>query len=148
MNCYIHGNGTFDLKLHAIVVWGGGNLYNLGEMEREMTLYKTTKKFFSTYSVLDKSVYHLIVAISVKLSNHSRCNLDASVNDALVISWSGKWNPVLTRWLLTLLLICDLFVVCIIRINQSECLPLLSHQGSINQCSPLSSHNTHLWPYY
>ncbi len=46
MSCYIHGNGTFDLKIHAVVVWGGGNLYNLDKMEREI-FYKTMKKIFS-----------------------------------------------------------------------------------------------------
>ncbi len=44
MSCYIHGDGTFDLKIHAVVVWGGGKLYNLDEMEREMIFYKTMKK--------------------------------------------------------------------------------------------------------
>ncbi len=68
MICYIQGDGTFDLKIHAVVVLGGGNLYNLNEMEKEMTLYKTMKKkIFPTYSVLEKSAYHLIVAISVEL---------------------------------------------------------------------------------
>ncbi len=67
MSYYIHGDGTFDLKIHAVVVWGGGNLYNSDEMEREMIFYKTIKKFFSTYSVLEKSAYHLIMAISVEL---------------------------------------------------------------------------------
>ncbi len=44
-------------------------MFNLDEMEREMILYKTMKKnFFPTYSVLEKSAYHLIVAISVELS--------------------------------------------------------------------------------
>ncbi len=47
MSCYIHGDGTFDLEIHAVVVWGGGNLYNLDEMEREMKFYKTMKKNFS-----------------------------------------------------------------------------------------------------
>ncbi len=66
--CYIHGDGTFDFKIRAVVVWGGGNLYNLDEMERQMIFYKTMKKnFFPTYSVLEKSAYHLIVAISVEL---------------------------------------------------------------------------------
>ncbi len=46
MSCYIHGNGTFDLKIHAVVVWGRGNLYNLDEMESEMIFYKTMKKVF------------------------------------------------------------------------------------------------------
>ncbi len=46
MSCYIHGDGTFDLKIHDVVVWGGGNLYNLDEMEREMIFYKTMKIFF------------------------------------------------------------------------------------------------------
>ncbi len=68
MSCYIHGDGTFDLKIHVVVVWGVGNLYNLDEMEREMIFYKTMKKKnFLTYSVLEKSPYHLIVAISVEL---------------------------------------------------------------------------------
>ncbi len=68
VSCYIHGDGTFDLKIQAVVVWGGGNLYNLDEMESEMIFYKTMKKiFFPTYSVFEKSVYHLIVAISVEL---------------------------------------------------------------------------------
>ncbi len=41
------------LKIHAVVVWGGENLYNLDEME---ILYKTMKKnFFPTYLVLEKS---------------------------------------------------------------------------------------------
>ncbi len=35
MSCYIYGDGTFDLKIHAVVVWGGGNLYNIDEMERD-----------------------------------------------------------------------------------------------------------------
>ncbi len=43
-------------------------MYNLDEMEREMIFYKTLKKnFFPTYSVLEKSAYHLIVAISIEL---------------------------------------------------------------------------------
>ncbi len=67
MSCYIHGDGTFGLKIHAVVVWGGGNLYNLDEMESEMIFYETIKKNFPTYSVLEKSAYHLIVAISVEL---------------------------------------------------------------------------------
>ncbi len=46
MSCYIHGDETFDLKFHAVVVWGGGNLYNLDELESEMIFYKTMKKFF------------------------------------------------------------------------------------------------------
>ncbi len=50
-----------------LLLFGGGNLYNLDEMGSEMIFYKTRKIFFSTYSVLEKSVYHLIVAISVKL---------------------------------------------------------------------------------
>ncbi len=35
---------NFDLKIHAVVVWGGESLYNLDEIEREMTFYKTMKK--------------------------------------------------------------------------------------------------------
>ncbi len=46
MSCYIHGNGTFDLKIYAVVVLGGGNFYNLDEMESEMIFYKTMKKIF------------------------------------------------------------------------------------------------------
>ncbi len=46
MSCYIHGDGTFDIKIHAVVVWGGGNLYNLYEIEREMIFYKSMKKIF------------------------------------------------------------------------------------------------------
>ncbi len=46
VSCYIHGDGTFDLKIHAVVVWGGGNLYNLDEMESDMIFYKTMKKIF------------------------------------------------------------------------------------------------------
>ncbi len=46
MSRYIHGDGTFDLKIHAIVVCRGENLYNLDEMESEMTFYKTMKKIF------------------------------------------------------------------------------------------------------
>ncbi len=42
----MHGDRTFDLKIHAIIVCGGGNLYNLDEMEREITPYKTMKKIF------------------------------------------------------------------------------------------------------
>ncbi len=72
MSCYIHGDGTFDLKIRAVVVWGGGNLYNLDEVEKEMIFYKTIKNFFSIYSVLEKSVYHLIAAISVELPQYSR----------------------------------------------------------------------------
>ncbi len=49
----------------------GGNFYNLDEMERETIFYKTMKKFFSNYSVLEKSAYHLIVAISVKLPTNT-----------------------------------------------------------------------------
>ncbi len=45
MSCYIHGDGTFDLKIYAVVVWGGEK-YNLDEMEREMIFYKTIKKIF------------------------------------------------------------------------------------------------------
>ncbi len=68
MSCYIHGDGTFDHKIHAVVVWGVENLYNLDEMKREMIFYKTMKKiFFPTYSILEKSACHLIVAISVEL---------------------------------------------------------------------------------
>ncbi len=47
MSSYIHGDGTFELKVHAVVVWEGGNLYNLDEMDSEMIFYKTMKKFFS-----------------------------------------------------------------------------------------------------
>ncbi len=47
MNWYIHGDETFNLKIHAVVVWGVVNLYNLDEMESEMIFYKTTNKFFS-----------------------------------------------------------------------------------------------------
>ncbi len=47
VSCYIHASdGTFDLKIHAVVVWGGGNSYNLDEMESEMIFYKTMKKIF------------------------------------------------------------------------------------------------------
>ncbi len=42
----MHGDGTFDLKIHAVVVWGGENLYNLYEMESEMIFYKTMKNIF------------------------------------------------------------------------------------------------------
>ncbi len=66
MTCYIHRDGTFDLKIHAVVVWGGGNLYNLNEMERKMIFYKTIKKNFPTYSVLDKS------AVSLNCGNFCR----------------------------------------------------------------------------
>ncbi len=55
MSCYIHGDGTFDLKIHAIVVWGGGNLCNLDEMESEMIFYKIMKKkFFQLIQYLRK----------------------------------------------------------------------------------------------
>ncbi len=55
MSCYIHGDGTFDLKIHAVVVWGGGNLYNLDEKEREIIFYKTMKKnFFQLIQYLKK----------------------------------------------------------------------------------------------
>ncbi len=47
MSCYIHDDGTFDLKIHAVVVWGGGNLYTLYEMEGEIIFSKIMKKFFS-----------------------------------------------------------------------------------------------------
>ncbi len=68
MSCYIHGDGTFDLKILAVVVWGGGNLYNFDEMESEMIFYKTMKKiFFQFIQYLRKVRYHLIVAISVEL---------------------------------------------------------------------------------
>ncbi len=56
---------------NTVVVWWVGNLYNLDEMEREMILYKNMKLFFPTYSVLEKSAYHLIVAISVELPIYS-----------------------------------------------------------------------------
>ncbi len=46
VSCYINGDGTFDLKIHAVAVWGGGNLYNLDEIESEMIFYKTMKKIF------------------------------------------------------------------------------------------------------
>ncbi len=46
MSWYIHGDGTFDLKIHAVVVWGAGNSYNLDEMKSEMLFYKTMKKIF------------------------------------------------------------------------------------------------------
>ncbi len=80
MSGYIHGNGTFDLKIHAVVVWGGVNLYNLDEMEREMIFCKTIKKKFPTYSVLEKSTYHLIVAISVELHTHARMHIHIYIN--------------------------------------------------------------------
>ncbi len=71
MSCYIYRDGTFDLKIHTVLVWGGGNLYNLDEMEREMIFYKTAKKnFFPNYSVLEKSVYHLIMPISIELPTY------------------------------------------------------------------------------
>ncbi len=47
VSCYIHGDGTFDLEIHAVVVWEGINMYSLDEMEREMIFYKTIKKVFS-----------------------------------------------------------------------------------------------------
>ncbi len=57
MSCYIPGNGTFDLKIHAVVVWGGRNFYNLDEMERELIFYKTMKKIFSElFSTWEKCV--------------------------------------------------------------------------------------------
>ncbi len=57
MSCYIQGSGTFDLKIHPVVVWGGRNLYNLDEMDREMIFYKTMKKFFSNlFSTWEKCV--------------------------------------------------------------------------------------------
>ncbi len=68
ISCYIHGDETFGHKIHVVVVWGGGNLYNLHEMEKEMIL-----NFFPTYSVLEKSVHHLIVAISVELPIYVIC---------------------------------------------------------------------------
>ncbi len=46
MSCYIHGDGTFDLKFHA-VVWGGGNLYNLDEVESVKIWIKVTP-FYGT----------------------------------------------------------------------------------------------------
>ncbi len=68
MSCHIHGDGTFDLKIHAVVVWGEGKLNNLDEMESEMIFYKTMKKNFSQLiQYFEKSAYHLIVAISVQL---------------------------------------------------------------------------------
>ncbi len=73
MSCYTHGDGTFDLKVHDVVVWGEGNLYNLDEMEREMIFYKTMKKnFFQLIQYLRKVRYHLIVAISVELPTPER----------------------------------------------------------------------------
>ncbi len=55
MSCFIQGDRTFDLKIHAVVVWGGGNLYNLDEMEREMIFHKTMKKnFFQLIQYLRK----------------------------------------------------------------------------------------------
>ncbi len=57
MSCNIRGDGTFDLKIHAVVVWGGGNLYNLDEIERKMIFYKTMKKMFSNlFSTWEKCV--------------------------------------------------------------------------------------------
>ncbi len=57
MSCYIHGDGTCDLKIHAVVVWGGGNLYNLDEIESEMIFYKIMKKNFSNlFSTWEKCV--------------------------------------------------------------------------------------------
>ncbi len=67
MSCYIHGDETFDLEIHAVVVWGGGNLYSLDEMEREVIFYKSMKFFFPTYSVFEKSAYHLIGTICIEL---------------------------------------------------------------------------------
>ncbi len=50
-------------------------MYNLDEREREI-FYKTMKKiFFPTYSVLEKSVYHLSVAIFVELPIYLRPKL-------------------------------------------------------------------------
>ncbi len=47
-----------------LLLFGGGDLYNFDEMASEMIFYKTMKKiFFPTYSVFEKSVYHLIVAL-------------------------------------------------------------------------------------
>ncbi len=83
MSDYNHGDGTFDLKIHAVVVWGGGNLYNLDEMEREMIFYKTMKKIFSYLFSIWESVYHLIVTISVELPIYS---LSATI-DYIVASY-------------------------------------------------------------
>ncbi len=55
------------LQSMPVLFWGGGNLYNLDEVESEMIFYKTMKKIFSNLSVLEKSAYHLIMAISVEL---------------------------------------------------------------------------------
>ncbi len=94
MSCYIHGDGTFDLKIHDVVVWGGGNLYNLDEIEREIIFYKTMKKkLFPTYSVLEKSAYHLIVAIFVELPI-CRCFLKVSTlcNSDFFLKDEICWN--------------------------------------------------------
>ncbi len=94
MSCYIHGDGTFDL--HAVVVWGGGNLYNLNEIEREMIFYKTMKEFFfPTYSVLEKSAYHLIVAISVELPRWELVRHDFTLStNTIHYCWYAKENCV------------------------------------------------------
>ncbi len=67
MSCYILGDGTFDLKIHAVVVWEGGNLYNLDEMKSEMIFYKTMEKIF--FQLIQ---YLRIVAISVEVPIYTR----------------------------------------------------------------------------
>ncbi len=91
MSRYIHGAGTFVLKIHASVVWGGGNLYNLDEMERKMIFYRTTKNI-SNYSVLEKSAYHLIVAISVELPKYEKSGVGKNSPSRKMVSkiWCRK----------------------------------------------------------
>ncbi len=48
-------------------------------------------------------------------------------------SYLPIWNP---------------FVVYIIRINQSDCSPLLSRKRDQSKFSPIMNRNTHVWLYY
>ncbi len=91
MSCYIHGDGTFDLKIHA-VVWGGGNLYNLDEIEGEMIFYKTMKKIFFQH---EKSAYHLILAISIKLHIYSHFFFDSylTLQSSIVVIKGSITSP-------------------------------------------------------
>lgn len=59
MSCYIHSDGTFELKSEAVIVRGGGKFVQCRWKGRSNDiLWNNEKKFFPTYSVFEKSTYH------------------------------------------------------------------------------------------
>ncbi len=64
---------------HVVVVWGGGNMYNLDEMEREMIFYKTMKKFFSNlFSTWEKYIWEILHQCNMQ---HAICNTQYAIRN-------------------------------------------------------------------